>query len=176
MMMSANQRPLTTAEEALFRDLKAHAAHRSTGNGYLKCSRLQFILDFGWWYEPAPLPEGISRAAPNECYKNALELAEAIDGLIYVEGVVVGDGGLLVPHAWATDDKGHVLDPTLEPLGLAYAGVPLITSFVAGRASDYGFHVPMLDDWEHDWPLLRELFDRPDIWYESRAVGFRKLQ
>lgn len=101
-------RPLNPAEESLLLQLKAHAAHTS---GHLKRSRPQFTLEFGWWYDAAPLPEGIHRGTPQECFTNAANVAIFDERFIYVEGVVCKSGGLPVHHAWVTDGNGRAFDP-----------------------------------------------------------------
>lgn len=60
--------------------------------------------------------------------------------------------------------------------GLVYAGVPFLTSFVHTKALEYGATVALLDDWTHGWPLLQELGDRPEEWYEPKGRGFKKLK
>jgi hypothetical protein len=46
----------------------------------------EFVLQYGWWYEPRVLPEQIARGTPQECYKNATFLTIEDDSLIYCEG------------------------------------------------------------------------------------------
>jgi hypothetical protein len=51
------------------------------------------------------------RATPQQCYRNAFKLASK--GLVYVEGWC-HMGLIPIEHAWCIDQKGHVIDPTLN--------------------------------------------------------------
>jgi hypothetical protein len=42
----------------------------------------EFVLQYGWWYEPSALPRQIVRGTPQECHKNATFLAIEDDSLI----------------------------------------------------------------------------------------------
>jgi hypothetical protein len=60
-----------------------------------------------------------------------------------------------------TTPDGFVVDltwtggPKRPELGREYFGVPFKTGFVAMQALKYHAVVPLLDDWEHDWPLWK---------------------
>src|SRR4051812_43696875 len=43
----------------------------------------EFVLQYGWWYEPSVLPEQIARGTPQQCYKNATFLTIEDDSLLY---------------------------------------------------------------------------------------------
>jgi hypothetical protein len=67
----------------------------------LKRTFQQFVLDYGWWYEPAgPLKE-VATGTPQQCHKNATDLAVADDSLIYCEGYALfKSGSIPTLHAW----------------------------------------------------------------------------
>jgi hypothetical protein len=142
-------------------------------NGLLKRSSQQFILDFGWWYEPSARSPEFSAGVPQDCFSNALKLIS--NGLVYCEGFVIAKSGVPTLHGWVTDGTGIAIDNTLPVPGLAYAGVPFASLFVLNQAVQYKAVVPLLDDWEHNWPLLGELSNRPVEWSESEGNGFRKI-
>ncbi len=133
----------------------------------LKRTSQQFVLDYGWWFEPVTLPEGICCGAEQECHKNATELASDTGSLIYCEGFAkFQDGSMPVLHAWITDGHGRAIDNTWRVPGVAYAGVPFKTNFVITTALANHATISLLDDWQNDYPLRRELGDRPDEWFE----------
>lgn len=90
--------------------------------------RYDFFLERGRFFQPQPLPKGIRRGRPKECYFNSLKLALLEDDLTYVEGFVViplGEGRMGdVEHGWCVTKGGMVIDVTLKKPGLAYFGVP----------------------------------------------------
>ena len=76
----------------------------------LKRTSGQFVLDYGWWYEPAPLPDNIAHGTPQQCHKNALDLATEHDGLIYCEGLALSPqtaGIALSTHGSLTAREGR---------------------------------------------------------------------
>ena len=136
-----------------------------------KRDKFQFVLEYGWWYEPLPLPKGIRRGRPSACFKNAFNLALDDESLTYCEGFALIPGGKLLHHAWATDGTGRVIDSTWELPAMAYAGVPFNTHFVNLYHLERHAIVSLLDDYLHDWPMLRELGDRPKEWLEKKGRG-----
>jgi hypothetical protein len=82
--------------------------------------------------------------------------------LIYVEGYALGV--IPVEHAWCSDANGNVIDNTwIKRPGADYFGVPIKTQY-ATRAVIMSGHYGVIDDWEHQWPILRakpEKFLRP---------------
>jgi hypothetical protein len=136
----------------------------------------QFVLDYGWWYDPAPLPDGIEIGTPQQCHKNAHDFAMGHNGIIYCEGFAVyKDGGRRTLHAWVTDGNGKAFDNTWERSGVAYAGVPYKELFVTMTNLKNHATISLLDDWQNDYPLRGELGEQPDEWYEKTGKGTAKL-
>lgn len=167
--MDTSARPLTESELGCVRLLQAK--DNTNPKGYLKRTSRQFVFDYGWFYEPHPLPEHVECAREGECYNNALRLALEDSSLIYVEGFASGKGGPPIHHAWVTDGTGRVIDNTWSVPGAVYAGVPFTTQFVSITGLKNEGVGSLIDDWEHDWPLLRELTDQPELWMEPRGHG-----
>ena len=143
----------------------------------LKRTFQQFVLDYGWWYEPAELPDGIRDGDDQECYKNAVDLA--IDGtsLIYCEGFATfRENSMPVLHAWVTDGHGRAIDNTWSPPGVAYAGVPFQTLFVTTTTLANRATYSLLDDWQNGYPLRDDLGDRPDEWLELMGRGTSAIE
>lgn len=139
-------------------------------------TRYEFVLEYGWWYKPMALPEGVDVAVANECFSNAFGLVLENDGLVHVEGLVIQEkGGIPVHHAWVTDGTGRAIDNTFDEPAAAYAGVPFRTAFVSRYCLEHDGAIWLLDDWMHDWPMLYELGDRPEEWLEERGRGVAKL-
>jgi hypothetical protein len=74
----------------------------------------EMYLTLGRRFEPAPLPAGLSRGQPRQCYRNAGEEAVADRRWAYAEGYAACRGVFPVHHAWLVDEQGFVLDPTWE--------------------------------------------------------------
>lgn len=141
-----------------------------------KRSFQEIVLEFGWWYEPVKLDQGVATGTPQQCHKNATDLALADDSLIYCEGYALfKSGSVPTLHAWVTDGKGRAIDNTWSQPGVAYAGVPFQTLFVNLTALKNQATISLLDDYQNNWPLRGDLGDRPDEWLESRGRGTRKV-
>lgn len=70
---------------------------------------------------------------PNGCFYNAMALAMDT-ALTYVEGVARRQNSPLdLEHAWCVDTDGRIYDPTWDPPGIAYFGVPFCTEYVKFR-------------------------------------------
>lgn len=70
----------------------------------LKRTFQEFVMEYGWWYEPAELPKKFALGTPQECHTNATGLMLADDSLIYCEGYALfKSGNLPTIHAWVTD-------------------------------------------------------------------------
>lgn len=86
------------------------------------------VLEQGRAWAPEP-----HRGIVGRCYANAARMAEAVPGLMYVEGYASPFAGSAwaLPHAWVGRlSDGAALDPTWPAQGTAYYGVPLTTEFV----------------------------------------------
>jgi hypothetical protein len=143
---------------------------------FLKRTFEEFVLDYGWWYEPVELTAGIQRGTPNQCHKNASDLCGGDDSLIYCEGFALFKlGGQPTIHAWVTDGHGRAIDNTWPRPGVAYAGVPFKELFVTMTALKNHATVSLLDDYQNDYPLRGEQGDRPDDWLEPGGQGVSKL-
>jgi len=161
---------LNDAQEALLALLiQGHLGKRPP---LWKRSMHEFILEYGWWYEPSPRPKAIEKGPAGQCFRNAFNMALGSDTFIYCEGVIVSRCGLpLTQHGWMTDGDGRAIDVTLDRPAGAYAGVPFQTDFVNEYYLKAHATVCLLDDWAADWPLLGELGDRPQQWLEMRGRG-----
>jgi hypothetical protein len=99
--------------------------------------------------------------APKCCYANSILAAITHDDLSYCEGWAYCEGLIPVQHAWNIDGEGFVVDftwrlPESKPRDRAYFGAVIDTE-TANEAIDAG-GTP-LDDWQRDWPLLREPYE-----------------
>ena len=123
-----------------------------------------------------PCPINIAHGTPQQCHKNALDLATEHDGLIYCEGLALSaDGGHRIIHAWVTDGEGRAFDNTWETPGVAYAGVPFKTLFVTTTMLKNRAVISLLDNWQNRYPLLGDLGDRPEEWYEKAGEGLARV-
>jgi hypothetical protein len=100
---------------------KMAAAYRQLGH---TTSVYSIVLDHGSEYEAAPLPAGIARGVPKQCFQNAIDIADD-DELVYAEGYMLRPGvPFLIHHAWCVTPAGDVVDPTIEdPETCAYYGI-----------------------------------------------------
>jgi hypothetical protein len=143
----------------------------------LKRTFQQFVLEYGWWYEPIELDPKLPIGTPQQCHKNAADLISDDDKLIYCEGYALFKSGSLPRvHAWVTDGRGRVIDNTWPKPGVAYAGVPFKSLFVTMTALKNHAAVSLLDDYQNNYPLRGELGDRPDEWLEIRGRGTERIQ
>ena len=142
----------------------------------LKRSFLDFILEYGRWYEPSVVPTGFATGTRKQCFRNAADLAQPDGSLVYCEGYALFKAGMFpVPHAWVTDGQGRAIDNTWPTPGVAYAGVPFTWSFVTMMALKNNAFGSLLDDGENKWPLRGDLGDRPDEWLEDRGCGVERV-
>jgi len=96
--------------------------------------------------------------------------------LTYCEGFVLNRTGKLpIHHAWVTDGTGRAIDNTLVESASAYFGVPFNTAFLCRYYLKTKDITSMLDDYEHHWPLLRRLGDKPEKWLEPKGCGLARL-
>ena len=142
----------------------------------LKRTFQQFVLDYGWWYEPAEISKQMTLGSPNQCHKNAVDLMLADESLIYCEGYALFQSGTIPTiHAWVTDGQGRAIDNTWPQPGVAYAGVPFRSLFVNMTALKNHAILSLLDDYQNNYPLRGDLGDRPDEWFELRGRGMKRV-
>jgi len=116
-----------------------------------------FVLREGQFFEPRPLPAGIDFMEIKRCYQNAFQTALE-ERYVYVEGYALSafhDG--LHLHAWNLDPEGFVVDRTWNPHGRVYVGVIFPLDAIPRKK---GKQYPVIDDWEHGFPILRREWDR----------------
>jgi hypothetical protein len=86
-----------------------------------------YLEKHGQEFEAAPLPDGVARRDPGQCYLNATGLILAHQELDYAEGIAYASNlpkemGFL--HAWGVTKDGKVVDPTWDnPEKARYFGV-----------------------------------------------------
>jgi hypothetical protein len=147
------------------------------GEAGFKRTLREFVLEYGWWYEPGEVTGRIARGTPQECYKNATLLAAEDDSLIYCEGFALfKSGGVPRLHAWVTDGDGRAIDNTWPQAGVCYAGVPFQSLFVTMTALKNHAAISLLDDRRNRYPLLGGLGGRPGEWLEPLGRGIRRLR
>jgi hypothetical protein len=143
---------------------------------FLKRTIQEFVLEYGWWYEPVAPPMNCAKGTPEECLKNAVDLALFDDSLIYCEGYALyTSDSFPTIHAWVTDGHGNAIDNTWPQPGVAYAGVPFRSQFVNLSSLKNHAIVSLLDDYLNNYPLRGDLGDRPDIWLEPRGRGTARV-
>jgi hypothetical protein len=83
------------------------------------------VKDLGQAWTAQALPPEYERLAPKNCFENTWETVRDDDDLRYVEGYALSEHGILpVPHAWAVDPDGCVIDTTWErPERAAFYGL-----------------------------------------------------
>lgn len=168
---------MTSAPEATLLAFLRRDIPTPRGKAVFKRALEEFVLQYGWWYEPSVLPGHIIRGTPQECFKNATLLTVENDALIYCEGFALFTGGSTPRlHAWVTDGCGRAIDNTWPHSGVAYAGVPFQSLFVNITALKNRAAISLLDDCQNSYPLLSDLGDRPDEWLENRGQGMKRLK
>jgi hypothetical protein len=91
----------------------------------------ELILDCGTLMKAKPLPTTIKHGSPQQCYWNCQELVSKRKNLTYVEGYgLAPQVSIPVAHAWLLTPEGDVIDPTWNPPGTVYLGVPLSSEWV----------------------------------------------
>jgi hypothetical protein len=158
-------------------DLLRRSTSTSAASVIFRRTLQEFVLDYGWWYEPAVLPGRFPRGTPQECFRNAAFLALNDESLIYCEGYALfRHGSAPRLHAWVTDGTGRAIDNTWPQCGVAYAGVPFQSLFVNMTALRNRATISLLNDYRNLYPLRNELGDRPGEWLEERGRGTERLQ
>jgi len=164
------------AAQARLLDFLLQSEAQPTAKAILKRTLQEFVLEYGWWYEPGALPGKISRGTPQECHKNATLLTVEDDSLIYCEGYALfRDASAPRLHAWVTDGEGRAIDNTWPQSGVAYAGVPFQSLFVTMTTLRNHAAISLLDDYRNRYPLRSDLGDRPDEWLEQRGRGIARV-
>jgi hypothetical protein len=142
----------------------------------LKRTLQEFVLEYGWWYEPAVPDVKIPNGTPQQCHTNATNLTLEDDSLIYCEGYALfKSGSQPTVHAWVTDGRGRAIDNTWPKPGVVYAGVPFRSLFVNMTALKNRATVSLLDDFQNNYPLRGELGDRPGEWLDLRGRGTERV-
>ena len=84
-----------------------------------------------------PLSESIKHGPTRECFSNSQDLVFQHQELTYVEGYAIpAHVPLAVPHAWAIDTEGAVVDATWQREGGTYFGVALNTEWLMDFLGD----------------------------------------
>lgn len=91
----------------------------------------ELVLDCGILMKAKPLPRNIKHGSPKQCYWNCQELVFKRKNLTYVEGYAIAPQvPIPVSHAWLLTPEAYVIDPTWNPPGVVYLGIPLSTNWV----------------------------------------------
>lgn len=102
-----------------------------------------FLLTYGNFYNPAPLPPEIKPGEKRECYMNAALLAiEYPDRFMYCEGYAVSAVvPMAIGHAWVLDIENNnaVVDNTWDD-GMAYFGVAITIDALLERLVEQGVY------------------------------------
>lgn len=167
---------MSPAQSELLDFLQSSVPTPAAKAALLKRTMQQFVLEYGWWYEPVEPPTEIKRATVGECHKNATDLMLTYNSLIYCEGYALfKPGSQPTLHAWVTDGNGRAIDNTWPQPGVAYAGVPFRGLFVSMTGLKNHATISLIDNWQNGYPLRGELGDRPDEWLELRGRGVEKI-
>lgn len=83
--------------------------------GWAYAGPASYVLANGREFTGRPLPRGIKRGTPKQCFKNATDLVLMHPTWHYVEGYVWSvTCPIGIEHAWAIDEQGEVVDNTLR--------------------------------------------------------------
>jgi len=157
-------------------DFLQHSQATPAAKALLKRTFQEFVLEYGWWYEPAEPAQRFALGMPQECHRNATDLILAHDKLIYCEGFAMFQSrSQPTIHAWVTDGQGRAFDNTWPKPGVAYAGVPFKSLFVTMTALKNHATVSLLDDYQNNYPLRGDLGDHPDEWLDLRGRGTERI-
>lgn len=167
---------MTTAYQSELLEFLRHSEPTPAAKAFLKRTFQEFVVEYGWWYEPVGIPSETSFGTPRQCHKNAVNLMLADDSLIYCEGYALAESGVIPTiHAWVTDGRGRAIDNTWRNPGVAYAGVPFRSLFVNLTALKNHATVSLLDDYQNNYPLRGDLGDHPGEWLELRGQGTARI-
>jgi hypothetical protein len=115
-----------------------------------------FVVRLGQDFPYRPLPKGVRRRAPRQCFHNAALLAlRRPNEFLYAEGYAVNIG-ICTEHAWCVDRNGFAVDTTWRgPDSPQYFGVPFQHGYVMERAEERGTLGSLINVWygQDQWPL-----------------------
>ncbi len=159
---SAAERDLLQFIEVCRNGAARCAQHNARANPEAKefQSRMQFIsayhfvLKTGRFWTPKPLPRRMKRMQMGACFYNAFSTILYRNDLYYTEGYAACRAPIPVLHAWLTDSKGNVIDPTWGSDGVAYLGTQFQKAYVIQRGFKTKRPGSLIDAWEYRWPLL----------------------
>ena len=115
-----------------------------------------FVLRLGRDFPSHPLPKGVRRGLPRQCFHNAASLAlRRPKEFLYAEGYAFTKG-LCTEHAWCVDRAGNAVDTTWrDEAPKHYFGVPFLHSYVRRQARERGELGGLINVWDgpERWPL-----------------------
>ena len=115
-----------------------------------------FVLRLGRDFPSHPLPKGVRRGLPRQCFHNAASLAlRRPKEFLYAEGYAFTKG-LCTEHAWCIDREGNAVDITWrDDAAKHYFGVPFLHSYVRRQAREQGELGGLINVWDgpERWPL-----------------------
>ncbi len=116
---------------------------------------LDFILQHGFPFEAAYLPEPYELGEEKQCFANAFTAALRHPELVYCEGYACGV--IPVHHAWCIDRlTKEVVEVTwTRDHAFGYYGIPMDLGYVIKiviEKETYG----VIDDWKNEWPMLKD--------------------
>lgn len=121
------------------------------------------VLEHGRRFEPAPLPEGVERGEPKNCFSNSMRVVLGAPdelGYVYCEGYVwrPGISLLLIHHGWVTVEGADVaIDPTLlNAEECEYWGLDFQTEFAVEVMAKHNVTGRTLDE------FARQILDEQD--------------
>jgi len=117
-------------------------------------SSYDFVLKCGRFWTPAPLPRRVKKMQMGACFYNAFSTILYRNDIYYTEGYAACRAPIPVMHAWLTDSRGRVIDPTWGSDGVAYLGVQFQKAYVIQRGFKTKAPGSLIDAWEYHWPLL----------------------
>ena len=143
-----------------------------------------FVLRLGRDFPSHPLPKGVRRGLPRQCFHNAASLAlRRPKEFLYAEGYAFTKG-LCTEHAWCIDREGNAVDITWrDDAAKHYFGVPFLHSYVRRQAREQGELGGLINVWDgpERWPLctgahpLAEAVADPVEWLNPE-VGVAQLE
>jgi hypothetical protein len=108
-----------------------------------------YLADGGKAYRGSPLPKGIDKGVPNECYANATNLlfgayyGKEHPDWRYCEGIaaMANDPSMSIMHGWIVDGQGKVIDNSLkDPQNWVYYGRTYETKPYIDFCMEHGYY------------------------------------